>query len=290
MLSTNLLFALVCLSSISLWFFVKPIVPIAISYIFLFASFYEGYISYQSLIFVLLFTFFCLVYEKKTSLFIKNFSFIVLLCFMYILVAEDFPYSTEIPIFTGVRFSPISKPFWLDINVEKSVCAIIFAAILIKKSDKLSDWKKVFKDLLLPLAVILAIIIPTGLITGYIKFDFKLPSGSFYFLSINLFLVCVAEEVFFRGFLQRKIFEFLSKYFKAKVSAPVLANVFVAVLFGYAHLYSGYLFAIFAFIAGLGYGYAYQKSGKIEAAILAHFGLNLIHFIFFTYPAFQSLP
>ncbi|WP_161597533.1 CPBP family intramembrane glutamic endopeptidase [Fluviispira multicolorata] len=290
MLSTNLLFALVCLSSISLWFFVKPIVPIVLSYIFLIASFYEGYVSYQSVIFVVLFTFFCVIYEKKSSQFAKNFSFIVILCFLYILIAEDFPYSTEIPIFTGVKFSSISKPFWLDINVEKTVCAVSMAAILMKRCQTFNEWKKIFKEAFLPLLIITVIIIPCGVLTGFIKFDFKLAAGAFYFLSINLFLVCVAEEVFFRGFLQKRIFDFLSKHFKSKISAPILANVLVALLFGYAHLYSGYLFATFAFIAGLGYGYAYQKSGKIESAILVHFGLNLIHFLFFTYPAYQTLP
>ena len=46
---------------------------------------------------------------------------------------------------------------------------------------------------------------------------------------------------------------------------------------------------IFAFIAGIGYGYAYQKSWKIETAILVHFGVNITHFIFFTYPFYKVL-
>ncbi len=40
-----------------------------------------------------------------------------------------------------------------------------------------------------------------------------------------------------------------------------------------------------ATIAGLFYGYAYWKTNRLEASILVHFGLNLIHFVAFSYPA-----
>jgi len=40
-------------------------------------------------------------------------------------------------------------------------------------------------------------------------------------------------------------------------------------------------------VAGLGYGWVYQRTGRIEASILTHFALNLVHFLLFTYPALQ---
>ncbi|MFN5382224.1 MAG: lysostaphin resistance A-like protein [Alphaproteobacteria bacterium] len=43
-------------------------------------------------------------------------------------------------------------------------------------------------------------------------------------------------------------------------------------------------YLIVVFIAGLFYGYAYQLTKRIEASILLHFLVNLIHFLFFTYP------
>lgn len=39
-----------------------------------------------------------------------------------------------------------------------------------------------------------------------------------------------------------------------------------------------------ATLASLGYGWAYQRSGRLEVAILAHFGLNLLHLTLFIYP------
>jgi hypothetical protein len=38
-------------------------------------------------------------------------------------------------------------------------------------------------------------------------------------------------------------------------------------------------------LAGLGYALAFRASGRIEMAILAHFGLNAVHFLLLTYPS-----
>jgi len=45
---------------------------------------------------------------------------------------------------------------------------------------------------------------------------------------------------------------------------------------------------VLAAVAGIVYGYAYEKTQRIEASILCHFGVNIIHFIFFTYPALAN--
>jgi membrane protease YdiL (CAAX protease family) len=63
-----------------------------------------------------------------------------------------------------------------------------------------------------------------------------------------------------------------------------IAVVVSALLFGAAHLAGGALYAILACIAGLGYAYAYQRTQRIEAAIIVHIALNAVHFIAFTYP------
>ena len=57
-----------------------------------------------------------------------------------------------------------------------------------------------------------------------------------------------------------------------------------ALLFGIAHAKGGPLLIVLASIAGVGYGYAYLSSKRIEAAILTHFALNALHFVAFTYP------
>ena len=105
------------------------------------------------------------------------------------------------------------------------------------------------------------------------------------FILDNLLLVCVVEEVFFRGFIQDQIKKlFLYKQYNPRISS-VLAIIISAIYFGFAHYHSGVIMIILAAIAGVGYGFVFNRSGRIESAILTHFGLNFIHFLFFTYPA-----
>jgi hypothetical protein len=57
-----------------------------------------------------------------------------------------------------------------------------------------------------------------------------------------------------------------------------------SVLFGLVHFAGGPLLIGAATLAGVGYGIAYARTRRIEAAVLAHFSLNAIHFLGFTYP------
>ena len=42
---------------------------------------------------------------------------------------------------------------------------------------------------------------------------------------------------------------------------------------------------MFATIAGIGYGWVFWRTNRIEASILSHFLLNAAHILCFTYPA-----
>lgn len=65
---------------------------------------------------------------------------------------------------------------------------------------------------------------------------------------------------------------------------PPLAVGGSAALFGLAHWAGGWSYVLLAALAGLGYALAFRASGRIEMAILAHFGLNAVHFLLLTYP------
>ena len=93
----------------------------------------------------------------------------------------------------------------------------------------------------------------------------------------NLFFVCMAEEALFRGYLQQRLSQWLGPA-GADRRRPV---------FGAAHLAGGMLMVIFATLAGVIYGPAWMWSGRLWVPILFHFGLNLIHLLFFTYPLYQ---
>lgn len=95
----------------------------------------------------------------------------------------------------------------------------------------------------------------------------------------NLLLVALTEEAMFRGYLQ----ESLQRRWQSQRWGAHAAIAVAALAFGLVHLGGGWRFALAATLAGLAYGWAYRKGG-LAAAVLAHFGLNLVHFTLFTYP------
>ena len=117
-----------------------------------------------------------------------------------------------------------------------------------------------------------------------LQFAPKWPDFALQFIFCNLLLTCVAEEGFFRGLLQRPLYQWLSQRGFSSNQAAWCAIVLVSMLFGLAHLAGGFAYALVATVASVGYGWAYQRSGRIEVAIVAHAALNVVHLTLFTYP------
>lgn len=134
-----------------------------------------------------------------------------------------------------------------------------------------AEWSRWGLLLLLSITVLSAL----AMLAGFIRPELKLPSWWWLFLLNNLLLTCVVEEAFFRGYLQQQ--------FQQKVG-PLLALVLASGLFGLAHLAGGWLYALFATVAGLLYGLIYLHTGRLWLAVLAHALLNFSHLCFFTYP------
>lgn len=287
MLTSELLQGIICFSSLSLWIFSKKEISIAVAIGFSFLTFFMGFISYPSLLLIILFALSCHFYTNIQNKMIRFLFSLLIVFFAAIAMKGRIPFSNPIPIFEGVKFSSISAPFWMGINIEKAVCGIILTAYIIKRSKSFSEWKTIIKEFIPVLLILIIFLLTPAVLTGFVKFNYKIPDGMYLFILNNLLLTSVAEEVFFRGFLQKKLFDVFSLNFKMKQAALLLSILITSAIFGLGHLYSGVLMAIFAFVAGIGYGYAYQKSWKLESAILVHFGLNITHFIFFTYPFYK---
>ena len=133
-----------------------------------------------------------------------------------------------------------------------------------------------------PLTVLAALGLALGL--HLLQFAPKWPDFALQFIFCNLLLTCVAEETFFRGLLQRPLYQSLSLRGFSANQAAWCAIVGVSILFGLAHLAGGWAYALVATVASVGYGWAYQRSGRIEVAIVAHAALNVVHITLFTYP------
>jgi membrane protease YdiL (CAAX protease family) len=96
---------------------------------------------------------------------------------------------------------------------------------------------------------------------------------------VNLFFTCLSEEAFFRGFVQQEL-----ACEGSGTARTLVALSAAALLFGLAHYAGGATYVLAGVIAGLGYGWAFLRTRRIESAMLVHFGVNAAHFLLFVYP------
>jgi membrane protease YdiL (CAAX protease family) len=184
-------------------------------------------------------------------------------------------------VIAAQRFSPDAAPFSMYLNLDKPlagfwillVCPWLLPAI---------PARQVAKTLVLTVLGTGVLCMTLAVFLGVTGWSPKWPEQSPVWLLNNLLLVTLTEELFFRAYLQGG----LQRLFQRWRFGHALAICIVATLFGLAHLGGGWQWALLAGIAGIGYGIAYRFGG-LQAAVITHFGLNLLHFGFFTYPMFD---
>lgn len=180
-----------------------------------------------------------------------------------------------------VRFSPDALPYTQYANFDKASVGLILLAFLCPRAATAADWRALLRRMLPVAAVTVLVVMAIAMAMGVVRPQFKWPAYTLVFMATNLLFTCVAEEAFFRGFVQDR----LAAAWPAKRAWQMAVLVMSGALFGLAHLGGGPAYALLATVAGLGYAYAFSATRRIEAAILAHFAFNAIHFVAFTYPA-----
>lgn len=178
----------------------------------------------------------------------------------------------NLKVLDRVQAGPASVPFTLYLNLDKP---LIFFGLLLAWPALLGPggtmrWRPLAL-LMLPLAALLI----TAWLLGALKPEVGLPHWWWLFAFNNLLFTCVAEEALFRGLIQQGV---------ASRSKPWLGLLVASLLFGAAHLAGGPLLVLFAALAGVCYGLAFQLSGRLSVAILLHFLFNFAHLALFTYP------
>ena len=134
---------------------------------------------------------------------------------------------------------------------------------------------------MLSLGVLTKILIPAGLLLGFLKFNPRLEPSHIISTAIGYYLfVAPNEELIFRGI----IFNLLEKYFKKWVALLISTALFA---FIYTHIsgneiFPNWQYAGMAFIAGLAYGISYMKSRNILVPIFVHGSVDTIWRIFLT--------
>jgi len=203
----------------------------------------------------------------------------------YALGAHLIPYFHNVRVLSEVIISKGGVPFTLYLNFDKALVGLFILGITHQLARTGRQWRELFrKSMYLVVLTVVMVIVPAWM-AGKVYFEPKLPDCLPIWLVNNLLFVCMAEEAFFRGFVQKNLVAALREYPGGTGSAILLASL----LFGFAHYGGGIAYSIWGTLAGFGYGWLYHKTGYIEASILGHFSLNAIHFMLFTYPAVGKL-
>ncbi|MET0265417.1 MAG: CPBP family intramembrane glutamic endopeptidase [Duganella sp.] len=186
----------------------------------------------------------------------------------------------------GVVLSNGAAPFTQYANLDKGAVGLILLALLCQRLHSWLDAGAMLRRAWPVMAITLVAVFGAALGLGLVRPEFKLSALTLQFIAVNLFFTVVAEEAFFRSLLQQPLSTALARFSAGKWLALVVS----ALLFGAVHLGGGPLYALLALIAGLGYAWVYQRTGRIEAAIVLHIVVNALHFIAFTYPYLLKAP
>jgi uncharacterized protein len=187
----------------------------------------------------------------------------------------------NLSVYDQIQFSKDSVPFTMYLNFDKILVGLFIYLFYLKPNQiKPFQRQQMFFSIKV-LALLIILLMPIALAIHYVHFDPKFPPLGWIWVINNLFFVCLAEEGLFRGLIQGGLSKLLPKTKAFSFFSIIIASL----LFGLAHYTGGPAYIALAGIAGLFYGYAYWKTERIESSVIVHFGLNSIHFLFFSYPA-----
>jgi uncharacterized protein len=196
-----------------------------------------------------------------------------------LLLLPGFERTTLVP---ETILTPDARPFSVGLGFAKVVTGILILGLINETRIRgAAEAGAVFRKTLPIFVITVLAAMASVYATGYVAFEPKWTVLFIPWALANLFFTCLAEEAFFRGFLQHE----LARIGRNRAVAAAVALIVSAVLFGLAHFGGGWKYVLTATVAGIGYGYAYHRTQRIEAAMGVHFGANALHFLLFTYPS-----
>ncbi|SDR28976.1 CPBP family intramembrane glutamic endopeptidase [Pseudovibrio sp. Tun.PSC04-5.I4] len=266
-------------------FLKKPWLPLALFVLACVAGFSTDVLSWPALAFIItvgLASF--MLYQRQRSIWVYLPLVGLLLLAGHLVLTHAAPGFNNLKILSGVQTSPDAAPYSLYLNFDKAALGFFLLLFAVPHITSAKEWLRSLRMTLfffIPTAVVL---IGITYVAGLVAFAPKLPAFMPVWIFANLLFTCIAEEVFFRQFVFGQLLDKFGRGVLAGVAALVLSSLF----FAYYHLSGGLSYAGFSFIAGLFYGVAFWKSGRVEVAIGVHFLTNLTHILFFTYPVLAS--
>jgi hypothetical protein len=284
--STIVVFGLLTAATIFIWspvpFLRKPLLPVWMVLWGLSAvtGVYFGIIMITGIIYLIILGLFCYLSTTRSVhpayQIIVNLVIVLMVAALFLHAVPGFNNPRVFDQFQKGVDSTIYTQYW---NFDKASAGLLLLAFIGDRCKIRQEWFGMFKSGIWIIVTTVSISIVLAMLFGYIAWApaFGLPVLAWGWA--NLFFTCVAEEMLFRGVIQRQLLRIVTND-----QYRVLTVILVGILFGLAHYAGGTLYVILAAIAGTGYGYVYYRTRRIESAILTHFLLNAVHFVFFTYP------
>ncbi len=177
----------------------------------------------------------------------------------------------EVP---GIGSVPLYSKWWqygskllaFNFSIDKAYAGLLLALIAAQFHPQKQSWRALW-------------ILPVGLgalllLVRLLGFPLHptVPQYAAAFVFVNLMETCFAEELFFRGALQRELMLYL---------APWPAIIITALLFGLVHLSRGWEFAGLAVLSGVLHGTIYRRTGMLSLSVLSHFLVNVAWIMLF---------
>ena len=238
-----------------------------------------GLVAPQAVAVLLAFAGLCHAARRCKAGVLKIFLMIAVGAMTLLLSLHRFPGFVNPPLVVDMQLSALSPAFTHRLNFDTSAAGLILFAYFCIPARSTKEWAAVARQYPAILGTAITVL-ALGAAAGFVGVDLKFSGYTLVFFACNLLFTCITEEAFFRGFVQEKLALAMQRW----RAGPYLALLIASILFGVAHMRGGPALIVLASIAGFGYGYAYLRSKRIEAAILAHITLNTLHFIAFTYP------
>lgn len=219
--------------------------------------------------------------EGPRKRWIKEGAFILLLVISYQLLCNRLPGFGAAAVYADVIFGSSIFGATLELHFNQAMVGLILFGLLVtpirtKAELKEACWHARFAPLLM------VAVYATGMMQ-WLSEDFKFNHYVVWFWVANLFFICIAEEVFFRVLIQRR----LEGYIGGTGSETVyLAAVVTAVIYTITH----YNPAIpipempLVFLSGLLFGYVYAATRRLELSVFFHMLYNGLSMMIFAYP------
>jgi membrane protease YdiL (CAAX protease family) len=281
----NNLFSSLILVAITLSIWVLPnVYPVTAGIVVAILAAYSGDINVSSVIILILLAVIGNQYshsnEDKNALLRIN---IVLLA-LWALWSKD--HQGHLISWTNyVQLAAQNHGITIQITFEKIIAAILLGAFLLGTEHNIRNLKSILSGKwMVYLLSYIVLLIPVSIIL-YLFAGLNIGAKSLSGLLATVFLLSFTEEIIYRQLLQNWLHQIVK--IKSEAVASWLPILVVSVMYGAFHIQSGINFAILYFFVGAAYGYIYQKSGKIEVAILVHFALRLTFGLILTFGGYE---